>query len=175
MEAVERVARAALREQEVVAAVHVLQIRQVSVLSLSTKKLHQNLSAERKSECRYGTDLADLRRGDVLAHGVDPDVAEPVLGPAQRGAVQLCEPPALELVADDGDPGRVPAGVLVEAGDAEEQVLERVERVVFCRHAVEGLLVRLGKETARLREAQVGLGFGGGGGLLCLAAGRGFR
>ena len=82
-----------------------------------------------------GTHLAFPRDVGVVALRVDADVLEPVRGPAQRGAVQVGEPAALHLVADDGDLGRPPAGVLVEAREGEEQVLVRVERVIFGRRA----------------------------------------
>ena len=51
---------------------------------------------------------------------------EALRGPAQRGAVQLREPPPLHLVPDDGDERGPAAGVLVEAREREEQVLEGV-------------------------------------------------
>ena len=85
-------------------------------------------------------------------------VREAKLGPAQRSSVQLLEAATLEIVADDGDTSRIGACELAEAGDGEEDVLERVERRVFCRHACE--LVCGWEETGRAREAQVRLALG---------------
>ena len=76
----------------------------------------------------------------ALCLDVDADVGEAVFGPAYGGAMQVREPSSLHLVPDDGDVLRELARELAEAGDGEEEVLERVERVV------------LGRRTARQGE-----------------------
>lgn len=83
------------------------------------------------------TYLSGVRHAAV-ALDVDPDVLESVLGPSDRLAMQLLEPPPLHPEAHDGDPLRVRARDLSEARDGEEQVLERVERVVLGRDAPRG-------------------------------------
>jgi len=100
-------------------------------------------------------------------------VREAKLGPAQRSSVQLLEAATLEIVADDGDASRIGACELAEAGDGEEDVLKRVERRVFCRHACE--LVRGREETGRAREAQVRLALGRRGERRGVAPGEGRR
>jgi hypothetical protein len=57
--------------------------------------------------------------------------AEAPLWPPQRRPVQALEAPLLQAVADDGDVLRVVAGELVEAAQAEQQVLKAVPRVLL--------------------------------------------
>ena len=89
------------------------------------------------SRAETDTDLASLRLEALgLCLDVDADVGEAVFGPADGGAMEVREPPSLHLVPDDGDVLRELARELAEAGDGEEEVLERVERVVFGRRTV---------------------------------------
>jgi hypothetical protein len=62
-----------------------------------------------------------------------------VLGPSQSSSVQLSESSALEFVSNDGDLGRIPACILMEACNREEQVLKRVQSVIFRCHTEEVL------------------------------------
>ena len=72
--------------------------------------------------------------------------------------MQFLEAAAFESMADDGDARRIRARELAEAGDGEEQVLERVERRVLDRHPREQ--VRRREKARRAREAQVRFGLG---------------
>ena len=77
----------------------------------------------------YGkdTDFALLGFNTVLVSlWVHPNVGEALLGPTNSSPVQVCVPASLHLVPDNGDVFRVSPGVLVEAGDGEEEILEGV-------------------------------------------------
>ena len=74
----------------------------------------------------------------------------------------------LDLEPDDCDLRRVVPRVFVEAGDGEEEILERVERVVLGRRARKVLVGGGGKEGACLGETEVGLALGRGGDLFGL-------
>ena len=52
--------------------------------------------------------------------------------------MQLLKPPPLHLVPNNGDARGPAPGILVEARERKEQVLERVERVVLRRRAQDG-------------------------------------
>jgi hypothetical protein len=52
------------------------------------------------------------------------DVGEAVFGPADGGAMEVCESSSFHFVSDDGDVLWESACELVEAGDGEEKVLE---------------------------------------------------
>jgi hypothetical protein len=68
-------------------------------------------------------DLAVLRVGYVLALGVNAHVVKSAFRPPNGGTMQLRESSFFHFVAHDSELGRVPAGILVKAGDREQEVL----------------------------------------------------
>lgn len=135
----EWVAGATFCEQGGMAAVCVCQEWRVAVLVLGGRVYGLSDFIGQVIDGR--TDLAFVRletlgfREDVYA-----DVGEAVLGPADGCAVEICESASFHFVADDGDVVWESACELVEAGDGEEEVLERVEGVVFgCGAGGEGV------------------------------------
>jgi hypothetical protein len=74
---------------------------------------------------RTDTDLAFLGLETLVVQAdVYADVGEAVFGPADGGAVEICESWSFHFVSDDGDVLWESACELVEAGDGEEEVLE---------------------------------------------------
>src|SRR5262249_29072484 len=61
---------------------------------------------------------------------VDSNILEPALGPFQRLPMKRV-PFLLELPTANGDLVRPPASLLLEQGDAVQQILERVARVLL--------------------------------------------
>lgn len=103
--------------------------------------------------------------------GVDANVMEPIQRPMECRPMQLSEPSSLHLVPNDRDELRVPPRVLVKPSDGEQEVLERIQRVVFRRRASERRQVT-SKHPRLRRQAEVRLRLGRRGVFPRLSAGR---
>ena len=92
---------------------------------------------------------------------VDADVMEAVRGPAQGGAMEVCEPSTLHFVPNYGDQFWPASRVLVESSNGKQKVLKGIQSVVFRGRAEER--GRLGRQYSRMTcESQVRLGFRSG-------------